>query len=152
MSQPSPHPKPPQSTPLGPPDALGGGSDERRLFAAMAYVLPVVGGVIGLAADGSNPLTRHHAQQSIGAVVTAIASFLAWAVCGYLIGLIPIFGPIVSIALFALVIAMAIFLGVNWLFSLVSAARGLEREIPLANRIVARLFGAVEKTGSIISG
>jgi len=112
------------------------------LFAVLAYVLPVIGGVIGLIADGGNSLTRFHARQSIAAVLTLILAFLAWAVGGYIISLIPIAGPILAIALFSLVIAMALFLLANWLISLVMALRGAERTIPIANRVVARLFGS----------
>ena len=134
-------PKSPHSTPLGPPSALGGSPEERRIFALLAYLLPVVGGLIGLIADGGNSLTRFHARQSIGAVLALILSFFVWAVAGYLISLIPIAGPILAIALFSLVIAMAIFLAANWLVSLaVVALRGEERTIPIANRIVLRLF------------
>ena len=142
MSQSDPRPKSPKSTPLGPPKALGGSPDERRIFAALAYVLPVVGGIIALIADGGNRLTRVHARQSIGAVLALILSFFLWAAGGYVISLIPIAGPIVAIALFSLVIAIAIFLAANWLISLAMALRGEERTIPLANRIVIRLFGA----------
>ena len=133
-------PKSSQSTPLGPPKALGGRSDERRLFAVLAYILPVIGGIIGLAFDGHNPLTRNHAQQSIATVLALILSFLAWAVVGYVIGLVPILGPIVSISLFSLVVAMLIFLAVNWIINLIVALSGLERAIPIANKIVVRLF------------
>ena len=115
---------------------------EARHFAVLAYVLPVIGGLIGLIADGSNPLTRVHARQSIGAVLTLILAFFVWAVGGYIISLIPIAGPILAIALFSLVIAMAIFLAANWLISLAMALRGAERTIPIADRIVVRLFGA----------
>ena len=114
-----------------------------RHFAVLAYVLPVVGGIIGLIADGGNRLTRVHARQSIGAVLALILSFFLWAAGGYVLSLIPIAGPILAIALFSLVIAMAIFLSLNWLISLaVVALRGEERTIPVANRLVIRLFGA----------
>ena len=118
-------------------------SEQGRLFAVLAYVLPVVGGIIGLLADSGNSLTRFHARQSIAAVLTLILTFFAWAVGGYLISLIPIAGPILAIALFSLVIAMAIFLAANWLVSLaVVALRGEERTIPFANRVAARLVGS----------
>ena len=61
-------------------------------FAVLAYVLPVVGGIIGLIADGGNPLTRVHARQSIGAVLALILSFFLWAAGGYVLSLIPIAG------------------------------------------------------------
>ena len=115
---------------------------EARHFAALAYVLPVIGGVIGLIADGGNPLTRVHARQSIGAVLTLILAFFVWVVGGYIISLIPIAGPILAIALFSLVIAMAMFLAVNWLISLAMALRGVERTIPIGDRVVVRLFGS----------
>ena len=106
----------------------------------LAYLLPLVGGVIGLAADGENQLTRNHAQQSIAALLTLVLSFLLWAVAGFLIALVPGIGPIIAISLFTLVIALAAFLAINWLISLVRALRGEERVIPLANRIALRLF------------
>lgn len=134
---------PPKSPPKhqgGLQPALG---EHRRLFAVLAYVLPVVGGIIGLMADGGNPLTRAHARQSIAAVLALILTFFVWAAGGYVLSLIPIAGPILAIALFSLVIAMAIFLALNWLISLaVVALRGEQRTIPFANRIVIRLFGS----------
>ena len=119
-----------------------------RFFAVLAYILPVLGGIIGLALDGRNPLTRVHARQSIAAVLALILSFLTWAAVGYAIGLIPIMGPILSISLFSLVVAMLIFLTLNWLISLVMALRGRERTIPFANRIVLRLFADARKAKS----
>ena len=138
MSQSSPHRNSPHSTRS---NASAGSPDERRIFAVLAYILPVVGGIIGLLVDGSNPLTRAHARQSIGAVLTLILAFFTWAVVGYIISLIPIAGPILAIALFSTVMAIALFLAANWLISLVNALRGAERTIPIANRVVLRLFG-----------
>ncbi len=125
-----------------------GGVSEPRTFAVLAYIVPVIGGILGLALDSGNPLTRNHAQQSIAAVLTLVLSFLIWAVTGYLIGQIPIVGPIFAISLFSLVIAMAAFLSVNWIYGLIVAMRGQERTIPLANKIVLRLFGDARKTNS----
>ncbi|MDE2819807.1 MAG: hypothetical protein OXI40_08760 [Chloroflexota bacterium] len=112
----------------------------KRIFAVLAYIVPVLGGIIGLAVDGRNPLTRNHAHQSIATVLALLMSFLLWAAVGYLIGLVPIMGPIVSISLFSLVVAMLIFLAINWIISLAVALRGRERTIPFANRIAGRLF------------
>lgn len=131
--------------PKSPPTHQGGlqnaATDEGRMFAALAYVLPFVGGIIGLIADGGNPLTRLHARQSISAVIALIITFFVWAAVGYVLSLIPIAGPIVAIALFSLVIAMAAFLTANWIYSFVMALRGEERTIPFANRVAMRLFG-----------
>ena len=115
--------------------------DADRRFAALAYILLVIGGLLGLALDGGNPLTRVHARQSISTVIALIITFFVWAAVGYVLSLIPIAGPIVAIALFSLVIAMAAFLTANWLFSFVVALRGEERTIPFANRVALRVFG-----------
>ena len=115
--------------------------DADRRFAALAYILPVIGGLLGLALDGGNPLTRVHARQSISTVIALIITFFVWAAVGYVLSLVPIAGPIVAIALFSLVIAMAAFLAANWLFSFVMALRGEERTIPFANRVALRVFG-----------
>lgn len=138
--QQSPLPERAQSRPLDPAEASGAGAEPGRFFAVLAYIVPVLGGLVGLALDGRNPLTRNHAQQSIATVLALILSFLLWAAVGYLIGLLPIMGPIVSISLFSLVVAMLIFLAINWIISLVAALRGQERTIPFANRIVTRFF------------
>lgn len=125
-------------------------TENGRLYAILAYILPVIGGLVGLAFDRSNPLTRIHAQQSIAAVLTLILSFVVWGVGGFLVALVPIVGPIVAISLFSLVIAMVIFLIVNWFISLLLALRGRERTIPFANRLAKRLFGdaAVPQAGA----
>ena len=114
---------------------------EKRVFAVVAYILPLIGGLLGMALDGGNPLTRAHARQSAAAVLTLGLGFAAWAVVGYAVGLIPMAGPIASLSLFSLVIALALFLALNWIVNLLMALRGLERTIPLANKLARRLFG-----------
>ncbi|MCY4146105.1 MAG: hypothetical protein OXE95_04245 [Chloroflexi bacterium] len=112
-----------------------------RLLAALAYALPLLGGLLGLAIDRDNSLTRLHATQSLGALLTLALSLVVWAAAGFALALVPVIGPIVSISLFSLVIALAIFLAANWVISLWFALRGEERTIPLANRLALRLFG-----------
>ncbi len=130
----------PKATPKQPAGLESIAAAHGRFFAVLAYIVPVLGGLVGLALDGRNPLTRNHARQSIAAVLTLILSFLVWAVGAYAIGLIPVMGPIFSISLFSLVVAMLIFLAINWLISLLMALRGQERAIPIANKLVGRLF------------
>ncbi len=129
-----------QQSPPPKPEPKSEVEASKRIFAVLAYLVPILGGIIGLAVDGRNPLTQNHARQSIATVLALILSFLLWALVGYLIGLIPIMGPIVSISLFSLVVAMLIFLSINWLISLLMALRGRERTIPFANKLVDRLF------------
>ena len=75
-----------------------------RIFAIIAYLLPVIGGIIGLASNRDNPLTRNHAQQSIGAVLTLIVGFFTWAVMAYLIALIPAIRPAVIVLTYILIV------------------------------------------------
>lgn len=116
-------------------------AERNRAFAALAYLVPLVGGMLALLLDGRNSFTRAHAQQSIGAALALALGFLAWAVFGYALALLPYVGPIAAIALFSLVIALTAFLIANWIVGLALALRGVERAIPLANRIALRLFG-----------
>lgn len=141
-------PTPPKSPPTHQGGLHGPAGDEGRMFAVLAYVLPIAGAIIGLLVDGANPLTRAHARQSLAAILTLALAFFVWAIGGYVLSLIPIAGPIVAIALFSLVIAMAIFLAANWLISLVMALRGEERTIPFANRLVLRLAGELRSAKS----
>ncbi len=64
-------------------------NEDGRLFAILAYILPVIGGIIGLAVNRENSLTRVHAQQSIGAVLTMIAGFIIWGIAAYAVTIIP---------------------------------------------------------------
>ncbi len=116
-------------------------AERNRAFAALAYLVPLVGGLLALLLDGRSSFTRAHAQQSIGAALALALGFLAWAVFGYALALLPYVGPIAAVALFSLVIALTAFLIANWIVGLALALRGVERAIPLANRIVLRLFG-----------
>ncbi len=140
MSQINPHPK---SLPHN-----EGGTSNGRTFAVLAYIVPLIGGLIGLLIDRRNPLTRVHAQQSLGAVAALALSFVAWGVIAYLVALIPAVGPVIGVALFSFVIAMTIFLLINWIFSLLHALRGAERTIPFGNRIVRRVIGGAPDQGA----
>jgi len=120
-------------------------NEDNRLFAILAYILPVIGGIVGLAVNRDNSLTRTHGQQSIGAVLTMIVTFFTWVVVAFFIALVPSVGPIISIALFGLVIAIDIFIVINWIISFVFAMRGKERVIPLSNRLVVRILGGYRK-------
>jgi len=111
----------------------------RRVFAVLAYVLPVAGGLLGLLLDGRNPLTRSHAQQSLAAVLSLILGFFTWVLAGYIIAFVPGIGPLLAIGLFSLPLALAFFIGLNWLLSLLRALRGEPRTIPIANWLVQRL-------------
>lgn len=116
-------------------------NSEGRLFAVLAYVLPVIGGMIGLALNGENSLTRKHAHQTIGAVLTMVVALLIWAVAGYFIALIPYVGPVTSVCLFTLVVAVYIIIVINWIVGFIHAIQGRDMDFLIASRLTKRLFG-----------
>jgi uncharacterized membrane protein len=116
-----------------------------RLFAILAYIVPVIGGIIGIVVNGDNALTRKHSQQTIGAILTMVVTFLIWVIVGFIIALIPFVGPIAAVCLFALVIAYYILLGVSWIVGLIHAIQGRDMEFPIASRLTKRIFGDVSK-------
>lgn len=116
-----------------------------RLFAILAYIVPVIGGIIGIVVNGDNALTRKHSQQTIGAILTMVVAFLIWVIVGFIIALIPFVGPIATVCLFALIIAYYILLGVSWIVGLIYAIQGRDMEFPIASRMTKRIFGDVSK-------
>ena len=79
-------------------------SEEGRLLAILSYILPVIGGIIGLATNRDNTLTRVHAQQSIGAVLTLLASFVIWGISAYIVAIVPAIREIIVALTFALIL------------------------------------------------
>ena len=75
-----------------------------RILAIIAYIIPVIGGIIGLATNRDNSLTRNHAQQTIGAVITLIVSLIVWAITAYVIAVIPVFRPIIVAVTYILIV------------------------------------------------
>lgn len=88
-----------------------------RLFAIVSYILPVIGGVVGLAINKDNALTRTHAYQSIGAVLSLIIAFVIWMGAGYFIALLPTVHSIIAVLTYILVAIGGAF----FLYRLVSA-------------------------------
>lgn len=79
-------------------------NENGQLFAILAYILPVVGGIIGLAVNKDNALTRTHAYQSIGAVLSLILTFVTWVIVAYAIAIMPSIRSLVVLLTYALVV------------------------------------------------
>lgn len=92
-------------------------NDDGRAFATLAYILPLIGGIVGLAVNRENALTRNHAQQSIGAILSVVVGVFIWAIIGYIIVLVPAIRPVVVALTYGLVILVAVF----FLFRLATA-------------------------------
>ena len=115
-------------------------TEPARLPAALAYI-PLIGWVYVLIFQRKNPLAVFHLRQSIIIVLSALVAGIAWAVFGWVIGLVPLLGPLLGIASFGLVIAAAIYLLVMWVSGMIYALQGKMQPlpIPVTGRWVDRL-------------
>jgi len=111
-----------------------------RLAAVLAYV-PVLGWLVVFLFQRANPLAMYHLRQSIGLVLFLLGLTVGWAVVGWVIAWIP-YAFVVSIALFALVMAAYFLSVVILLLGLRNALRSSFASLPLfggwANRLPIR--------------
>lgn len=114
-------------------------AEGNRPLAAIAYIIPLVGGFVALSQD--DELAKNHGRQSIGVLVAALFILVVWAIAAYLVSFLPLFGPIIATATFALVLAFLLFFVLTWFLGFVSALRGYKTRIPLASRAANRVFG-----------
>ena len=117
-----------------------------RVLAAMAYLLSVVGAAPVLLLGGDRRFARFHALQSLGIFVVAVVAMVAWIIIGWVLSLIiPIVGPPIAAALFALIVTLYIVLVVITLVGVAHALRGERKPVPLFGiatiRLYVRLFG-----------
>ena len=109
-----------------------------RFSAALAYLLPVLGWLYVYFFQRKNSFALYHLRQAIGLVVFLIVTLMAWAVVGWLLAWIP-YLDILSIALFALVVAAYLYGIVAWLFGIYNALGDRESPLPLFGRLASRL-------------
>ena len=114
-------------------------STSNRYWAFLAYLLSVVGFLFVLLFRPRDPLAVYHARQSLMLALVAVAAPLAWAICAWALGWVPLAGPILAAMLFALVIAAYIALLVGWIVGMVYALRGRMARVPLFGRWAERL-------------
>lgn len=100
-----------------------------RTWALVAYLLPLAGPLLVLAARRNDCFAVYHATQSLTLTIMLVAIPLGWAVAGWVLLWIPLVGPATAAMLFALVIAAAVALFVAWLLGMANALRGLRRPV-----------------------
>ena len=109
-----------------------------RLPAVLVYLLPVLGWLYVYVFQRRNSLALYHLRQAIGLVVFLVVTLVAWAVVGWLLAWIP-YLDVLSIALFALVVAAYLYGIVAWLFGIYNALCDRETPLPLFGRLASRL-------------
>jgi uncharacterized membrane protein len=109
-----------------------------RLPAVLTYLLPVIGWLYVFFFQRKNSLALYHLRQSLGLVVFLVAATAGWAVVGWVLAWIP-YLSVLSIALFAIVIAAYFYGVIAWILGLINAFSALQTPLPLFGHWASRL-------------
>jgi len=102
-----------------------------RSVAFLAYLLPIVGWLYVLLFRKKDEFAVYHAKQSMVLTMTAVGAPAAWAVVAWIASWLPLAGPIISVALFSLVILIYVFLAATWVIGMVYALQAKSQPIPV---------------------
>lgn len=109
-----------------------------RLLALIAYLLPVLGWIFVGIFQRKNSFAMFHLRQAIGIFLALLITFLAWVLSGWVIAWIP-YGFVFSMALFSLVIVVAIAVVIAWMVGVVNALLLRKTFTPIFGRWADRL-------------
>jgi uncharacterized membrane protein len=109
-----------------------------RLPAVLAYLIPVIGWLYVLFFERKNPSALYHLRQAIGLWVFLAAVLVGWAVVAWVLAWIP-YAAVLSIALFAIVIAAYLYGLVAWIAGMINALSGKLAPLPLFGEWASRL-------------
>jgi uncharacterized membrane protein len=113
-----------------------------RISAFLAYLLPIVGWIYVLLLRQKDSFAVYHTRQSIALILAAVMAPLAWAVVGWILAWVPILGAMAAAGLFALVVALWLFLLAAWIVGMVNALQGRQKPPPLVGRWADNLPGS----------
>ncbi len=113
-------------------------SKPSRLPAVLAYLLPIIGWLYVLFFQRQNKFAVYHLRQSIGLFLFLIAVLVGWAVVAWILAWVP-FLDIVSVSLFAIVIAAYLYGVVAWILGMSNALRDQLAPLPLFGEFANRL-------------
>ena len=115
----------------------------KNRLAVLAYLIPVVGPIYLLFfTKRDNLFLVYHDRQQLALALTVVAMPVVWAVVAYPIAWIPTIGPLVSMALFSLVILTWVFAVVIWLIGLIQAVGNRLKPLPVVWQLSERLFAS----------
>jgi uncharacterized membrane protein len=112
-------------------------TDRERILSFIAYI-PVVGWIYIWYANRNVTYAVFHLRQSVGLVLFLLAVFGGWVAIGWALAWLP-YMFVLSIALFALVIAALIYGMIAWLFGVANAFNGKVAYLPIMGEIFNRL-------------
>ena len=106
----------------------------------LVYLIPVLGWLVGLTVLRRNVAAFYHACQALALMLGLLLVPLLWAVLGWIVAWIPLVGPVLAVASFALVIAAGMAGIVAWIVGMVNALRGYLAPIPFFGGLGERIF------------
>ncbi|MBX3084403.1 MAG: hypothetical protein KF716_22390 [Anaerolineae bacterium] len=105
--------------------------------AVIAY-LPILGWLYVYLFQRKNSLALFHLRQSIGLFLFLLGVFVGWVVLAYVLALVP-YMAVISVSLFAIVIAAYIFGVVAWVMGILNALKQTSTPLPFFGRWATRL-------------
>ena len=102
-----------------------------RNAAFLAYLLPIVGWLYVLLFRRKDEFALYHAKQSMMLTVTAVGAPTVWALFAWIVSWLPLAGPIIAAAFFALVILIYIFLAATWVIGMAYALQAKIEPVPV---------------------
>jgi len=115
-------------------------SKPQRHAAFLAYLLPIAGWLYVFLLHRKDRFAMYHARQAIALTIAAAGMPVVWVVVAWIVSWLPLAGPIIAVALFALVIFTYIFLAVIWVTGMIYALRAKLKPIPMLGGWVGRAF------------
>lgn len=108
-----------------------------RISALLAY-LPIIGWLYVYFTQSKNAFAMFHLRQSIGLFIFLVGTFIGWVIIAYVLALIP-YVIVISMALFAIVIAAYAYGFVLWIMGMLNALRNLAQPLPGIGKRANRL-------------
>jgi len=103
----------------------------KRHIALIAYLVPIFGWLYVFLFQREDKFAVYHAKQSMILAVTAVAAPVVWAVVAWLLVWVPLVGPAIAAALFALVLLVYMFLVATWVVGMTYALRAKMKPVPV---------------------
>jgi uncharacterized membrane protein len=109
-----------------------------RFPALLAYLVPILGPLYVFIAHRKDRFALYHAKQSAIIALVALATPLVWLLGGWILSWIP-YGFVLTVSLFALVIATYFFLFIAWITGIANVSQTKIKPLPLIGEWGERL-------------
>ncbi|MEZ4635260.1 MAG: hypothetical protein R2856_09870 [Caldilineaceae bacterium] len=102
-----------------------------RTLAFLSYLVPVIMPLFVIFTQRKDVFARYHAFQSLALIAGAVAVPIVWAIPAWVVAWIPMAGPLLSAASFALVIGAYLTIVYGWVTGMYAALQGRIHPVPL---------------------